>query len=67
MAGKFTVEIELGDGVLSTPQELAEALRELATRIEDIDIDETQEDGVILDDDGNEVGTWEYENELEEE
>lgn len=67
MAGKFTVEINLGNDAMEGPMELAEALRELATRVEDIDLDEAQEEGTILDDNGNEVGTWSYENELDDE
>lgn len=67
ISGKFTMSIELGNDAMQSPQELSEALEELATKIASIDPMETRAEGKILDDNGNEVGTWEYEAEVEEE
>ena len=66
VSGKFRLNIEMGNDAMQTPRELAEALRELATRVESIAEDETQVSAKVLDDNGNEVGSWEYEVELEE-
>lgn len=66
VSGKFNCNIELGNDAMQNPQELAEALRELANRIENIDETTILDGAKILDDNGNEVGSWEYEVELDE-
>lgn len=66
VSGKFKLSIEMGNDAMQTPRELAEALRELATRVESIEETETNAGAKVLDDNGNEVGTWEYEVEVED-
>lgn len=67
MAGKFKLSITLGDDAMQEPAHVAEALRELAMKIDDLAARETAAKGGILDDNGNRVGEWTYENEPEEE
>lgn len=66
-SGKFSMNIELGNDAMQQPQELADALREVANKIAAIDPTDTNAGGKVLDDNGNEVGTWEYEAEHDEE
>lgn len=66
VSGKFKLNIEMGNDAMQTPRELAEALRELATRVESIEEDETNAGAKVLDDNGNEVGAWEYDVEVED-
>lgn len=61
--GKFVLNIELGDDAMQEPAHVAEALRELAERIDELEPDETDASGKVLDDNGNTVGEWTYENE----
>lgn len=67
MAGKFKLSITLGDDAMQEPAHVAEALRELATKIDALGVRETEARGGLLDDNGNRVGEWTYENEPEEE
>jgi hypothetical protein len=55
---KFTLQIILGNEAMQTPYDVAEALRDLADKIEDCDPDFKDEYGKIMDMNGNSVGTW---------
>jgi hypothetical protein len=64
--GTFTLEIELGDDAMRKPSHIAEALRELANKFDEMESSTSRESGKILDDNGNSCGEWEFENEPEE-
>lgn len=66
MNGTFRLSIELGNDDMQTPQDLAQALREMAAKIESKDLRE-EGSGKILDDNGNTVGDWELDTEDEDE
>lgn len=59
MKGKFELEIHLGNAAMSKPRQVAEALRKVASKIEDRD-DLESNDGPIADANGNTVGSWLY-------
>jgi len=64
--GKFMLEIELGDDEMRTPANVAAALRELALKFDEMDPGATNEEGKIIDDNGNSCGEWSFENESED-
>lgn len=66
MNGTFTLNIDLGNDEMQNPQHVAAALRELANKLDQLDTSTTQAGAKILDDNGNDVGKWEYEAELED-
>jgi hypothetical protein len=57
---QFTLTIDLGNDAMSTPSDIADALRKLAGRIETID--GYLGDGVVRDVNGNTVGHWALES-----
>lgn len=52
--GTFTLEIQLGNAAMQTPEDVALALRELAERLEGSGPTE----GMVRDENGNTVGRW---------
>lgn len=55
----FTLSIHLGNDAMQSPYDLALALRKLAGRLADDGYEPALPDsGVIRDDNGNNVGTW---------
>ena len=59
MTGTFRLGIELGNDAMQTPEDVADALRDIADRIERGDLT----GGGIRDENGNTVGSWDYEPE----
>ena len=55
---KIKLEIELGNDAMLTGRDVARALRELAKRLADSDLEE-ETGGCIKDLNGNTVGKWE--------
>lgn len=62
MNGFFRLKIEMGNDTMQTPSDLAQALREMAAKVESEDITESRE-GKVLDDNGLAVGSWKYHDE----
>lgn len=52
----LTISIELGNDAMQTPAQAADALRTVADRIENNTLS-----GVVVDDNGNTVGHWNFE------
>lgn len=52
-APEFTLTVELGNATMSTPDDLAESLREIAGLVED-----NETEAKIIDANGNTVGSW---------
>jgi hypothetical protein len=68
MSGNFKLAINLGEDAMKDPAHVAEALREVATHIEEmIPVGSVSEKKNIMDDNGNTVGSWTYFNEGEDE
>lgn len=53
----FTVKIKLGNAAMQTAEDIAEALRRLADKVESADVESDR--GVVMDLNGNQVGSWE--------
>ncbi len=53
LESEFSLRIELGNAAMSTPEQVAQALRKAADAVET-----HREDGPILDLNGNSVGRW---------
>ena len=52
---ELTLSLEIGNAAMETPVQVARALRSVADRIEDDALS-----GVIVDANGNTVGTWKF-------
>lgn len=62
MAQKFTLEITLGNDAMKDSQDLARALHRIARKVDIEGINfKAAGGGYIIDDNGNEVGTFIYE------
>lgn len=62
MADKFTLTINLGNEAMQTPQDIAEALREVVRRLDLHSLQGTEPiTGKIRDLNGNTVGEWKIE------
>ena len=57
---EFKVRIRLGNEAMQTAEDLADALRRLAEKVERADV--SGDHGVIMDTNGNRVGTWDIED-----
>lgn len=66
MTGSFVLRIDLGNDAMESPAHVAEALRELALRIDELPPDATARSGRVIDDNGNVVGKWAYKADTEE-
>ncbi len=66
MSGSFKLSLELDNDAMKEPSHVAAALHEVATALNDLPADRESAKGNILDDNGNLVGKWTYENEREE-
>lgn len=56
---KFTLTIDLGNDAMCSTGDIAEALRNVADRLELY----AEDSGIIRDENGNKVGTWAREGE----
>jgi hypothetical protein len=54
MPERFTLTVELGNAAMSTPEDVADALREVADALE-----AGASSGIVRDVNGNTVGRWE--------
>ena len=52
---RFDLHIDLGNDAMQTGEDVAEALRRIATKLER----SGHESGLVMDLNGNKVGTWE--------
>jgi hypothetical protein len=55
---KFTVEIELGNAAMSTSDDVARGLREIADRVEGFEVMDLREKMRLRDENGNTVGSF---------
>lgn len=55
LSSKFNLTIKLGNDAMSTKDDIARALRDLAGKLDRTDSDS----GRVRDDNGNTVGSWE--------
>jgi hypothetical protein len=62
MTDRFTIEIDLGNEGMEAPSDVAQALRKIATRLDDAtDMPLAQHPGIggnVMDTNGNTVGSW---------
>lgn len=56
---QFALRIEMGNEAMQTPQDIANALREAADKLDRLDPEITFSKGSIHDLNGNKVGKWE--------
>lgn len=66
MAGKFKLSITMNDDAMKEPAQLAEALKEVAGVVAGLPTGALKKSGVVVDDDQNSVGKWEYVGEEDE-
>lgn len=53
---KFNVEIIMGNAAMETAEQVADALEDISVRVRMAGI--TDKHGIIMDENGNRVGTW---------
>ena len=62
----FSLSIELGNEGMNCAKDVAQALREIAKRLERNDPEETGDCAKVYDINGNAVGSWDYDHQPEE-
>jgi len=58
---QFRVRIDLGNDAMNTREDVASALQKIIDRL-----NSGIEEGLVIDENGNRVGSWDYSNEADE-